>query len=340
MFDSFLVQSRREGLKSILTLSLFVLLSSLLFFPLVSAGSNGEIIIVNNHTLSMSIDTEIRTTNESPIVWDEKTGTTPIQMFESDDEIGISIYAMNNKFHRITITESIDNKKRPVYLCYNNYMVNYAWNQVNISFCEHYNYGTELRELRRGQSINFEIPDLINGSNAWSIWVGNGAGGGGGLPVCGGLITIMSQNQTSTYIGNTFDFSILGTYDAYSTGCTAILLAWQGNTSATTYSTLPTQFASWSIMHGNGSTMSQYPTYFDNWYLRKPLCVSEGSMKIRSQFVGNYLGKIRYVYSTPQIHTCEEKIIVLNEKDDEIVWFMFAGMMILSVVILFDNSVF
>lgn len=171
-------------LKSHLALCLLLLIS--LSATTVMAG--GEVTSPAPSTLRMSIDDEIRQLNASLIVYDEETNTTPIQLWETDDEVGIELYAQNQKFHRITITEAIDNKRRPVYLCYNNYMINYAYNQVNISFCENYKYATMLREIRQGQSINFEIPPIINGSNAWSVWVGKGAGGGGGIPLCEGII--------------------------------------------------------------------------------------------------------------------------------------------------------
>lgn len=218
-----------------LLLFLFLLSTSL-----VSAG--GEVTNPSTATLRVSLDDSIRNVaNESPIVWDEETNTTPIQIWESDDEIGIEIYAQNNKFHRLTITEAIDNKRRPVYLCYNNYMVNYAYNQVNVSYCENYNYGTMLRELRVGQSINFEIPPIMNlscgtypngtnctyESNAWSVWVGRGAGGGGGIPVCDTMTiswnAVVTQSQTNGGDWNSSNYNMfswsIGYVGSTTAGC-------------------------------------------------------------------------------------------------------------------------
>lgn len=269
------------------------------------ALAGGEVTNPTPSTLRMAIDDAIRPLNASMIVWDEETHTTPMQMYETDTEVGIELYAQNQKFHRITITDAIDNKRREVYLCYDNYIINYAYNQVNVSFCQNYRYGTKLRDLKIGQSINFEIPKIINGSNAWSIWVGKGAGGGGGLPVCEGVTANIAINQTQTKNGSNFRYGAMGQwYGSSATGCSIYWIERQQYNDNSLWRVVPTNPTTDTNLNCNGVSCRTNSPSLNTWYYKNVRCDESGNRTIRTRMYYKVLSGNYYANSVTKVQEC------------------------------------
>lgn len=286
-----------------------VLMIGVLLTPFVSAEGNGEIVQIDENTLFMDYDQEVRLLN---FTITPTYDTIPFNFYETDPRFSVEYSIQNRNFFELYLEDSPNGEREYTLLyCTANEIPaydRYTYHQPTRCPGDWFKY--KLRDIREGRRINIEIPPLINGTNAYWWFVGGdgagnfSAGGGGGLPVCGGLTANVNQNETTTPLGSKFRMGAIGGYVSYSAGCTAVSLSWE-TWRGSSYGQIPPTYVSGTMLSGDGVVMSQNPVSFGTWYYKYPKCEETGTYNIRSKFQGYYNSKLTTVYSGFLSHTCE-----------------------------------
>lgn len=289
---------------------LIYILVSLLVFPGVFGAGNGEISQIDQETLFMDYDQEVRELNHTITLWSDGV---PFNFYETDTRFSVEFSVLNRNFFELFLRDSPNGEREYSFLYCTEHEIpdydRYAYHGE--TRCPDNFFKYKLRDVRENRRINIKIPPVINGTGAFWWFIGgdprgyNAAGGGGGLPVCSGLQAAVSQNQSTTYVGNKFKMGGLGSFISYEAGCSAVSLTWETQR-PTTYSIIPTGYSSNSMLSGDGVTMSQNPVSFNVWYYKYPLCEYAATRNIRIKFQGYYNSRLQTVYSSPLTHTCED----------------------------------
>lgn len=292
-----------------LTSFLPLLIVGILSLPSVM-GLEGEITISENNII-MEIDESIRLLNESPILWYDNE--TNFQFWETDNETGVQIEIQNKNKYELELIDSKDDRDYPVYLCSFWEIPEYEEDfKVNISFCEFYPHSYKIAELKPKQKTNFYISDVINGTNAFSIWVGKGAGGGGGIPTCEGANIAHGQINQSTKLGEAFRMRLRMDYvGSSSVGCVAGWLEWQEYNLNDQWRRIQTDYNENFSFSCSGDTCYQNPVVFGTNYDRYPVCEQTGNINTRGYGYYTLSGRGYYIYSGTINHECYDNITSL-----------------------------
>lgn len=250
--------------------------------------------------------------------------------FETDEEYRVLISPANQRrltfrVENVTDTGSLT---APLWVCMNDSAIKRFNNRVvdSTPYCD---FGTKYYwEIPLNE--NFPV-DLDKYPERFEWWIGNGAGGG--LPICTGLSTGITFNQTNGTVVFDFDYKAVAEYVSYGAGCTATNLVWQYKVGSS-FVVVPTTNTS-TPLDCKGVNCYQGSPVWSWLYTRSVRCDVPTNLTLRSAFTGTVNGKAKTVYSIQKTVECLNPYVPPTSDEGFGAWWIYAFPFLMLITTIF-----